>query len=76
MPYDTFSGDASGRAGKVRIVSTNKNSRKAELSNVERSLDPSKALAKVEFIVPKRQRIDEDDERECQTETWHSFQSP
>jgi hypothetical protein len=57
-------------------VSTNKKSRKAELSDVEGSLDPSKALAKVESIVPERQRIDEDDERECQTETWHSFQSP
>jgi hypothetical protein len=48
-------------------VSTDKNSRKADLSNVEKSLNPSKALAKVEFIVPEHERIDEDDEARS---TW------
>jgi hypothetical protein len=56
-------------------LSTSKNSRKSELSDVEVSLHPAGALAMVESVVPERERINEDEERQGRAETWHSFQS-
>jgi hypothetical protein len=82
MPSATFSTgvfkggfDVSWRAGRVLIVSTSKNSRKLGLSDVEVSLHRAGALAMVESVVPERERINEDEERQGRPETLHSFQS-
>jgi hypothetical protein len=56
-------------------VSTSKNSRKVELSDVAVTLHPAGALAMNESAVPEHEQINEDDERQVRTETWHSFQS-
>ena len=57
-------------------MSTSKKSRKVKLSNVEMSLHPAGALVTVESVVPEPERMNEDDEVQVRTETWHSFQSP
>lgn len=57
-------------------MSANKGPRMSQLSNAERLLNSSNGLAKAKSIVPKRKRIDkDDDEKEEQKETWHSFES-